>query len=159
MHLVHWSEAKQPIYPRWKTFSDRFRRAFFNISSTKNIILSLSSGDILRVELEAKIMSFFNLTELGYQYPIRAQVKEPNPVYSYHLANSLPAGSYVSHRPETAKLPPINMHKYNKVIEPVDNPEHHGSYVKFTERLHKHTRCAKGRILNFYLMSSLESIP
>lgn len=100
-------------------------------------------------------MSFFNLTELGYQYPIRAQVKEPNPVYSYHLANSLPAGSYVSHRPETAKLPPINMHKYNKVIEPVDNPEHHGSYVKFTERLHKHTRCAKGRILNFYVMSSL----
>ncbi|XP_071489932.1 sperm microtubule inner protein 11-like [Diadema antillarum] len=89
-------------------------------------------------------MSFFNLTELGYQYPIRAQVKEPNPVYTYNLSHRIPEGSYVSFRPETSKLPPIDMHKYNNVIEPVDHPEHHGSYVKYTERLHKHTRCAKG---------------
>ena len=89
-------------------------------------------------------MSFFNLTAVGYQYPIRAQVQEPNPMYTYSLSHRIPEGSYMSFRPETSRLPPIDMHKYNRVIEPVDHPEHHGSYVKYTERLHKHTRSAKG---------------
>ncbi|XP_022088564.1 uncharacterized protein LOC110978131 [Acanthaster planci] len=85
-------------------------------------------------------MSHFNLTHLGYQDPIREKVLQPNPEYRYQLVQDVPKGSYVTFRPPASKLPPIDMHKYNKVIQPGKYEEHGGSYVKFTERLHKHTR-------------------
>ncbi|XP_038058145.1 testis-expressed protein 49-like [Patiria miniata] len=88
-------------------------------------------------------MSHFNLTYLGYQDPIREKVLQPNPEYQYRLVQDVPRvpkGSYVTFRPPTSKLPPIDMHKYNKVTQPGKYEEHSGSYVKFTERLHKHTR-------------------
>lgn len=88
-------------------------------------------------------MAFFNLTSLGYQDPIRSQFLEPNPVYSYTFVHKIPEGSYVSFRPPTSKLPPINMNKYNQVIQPGSYDEHGGSYVKYTERLRKHTRSSK----------------
>ena len=89
-------------------------------------------------------MSFFQLTELGYQDPIRSQVKEPNADSGYKLDCKIPSDSYVTFRPPTSKLPPIDMTQYNRVVHPGENDEHKGSYVKYTERLHKHTRTEKG---------------
>lgn len=104
-------------------------------------------------------MAFFNLTSLGYQDPIRSQIVKPNPVYSYKILHQIPEGSYVSFRPPASKLPPINMNKYNQVVQPGHYDEHGGSYVTYTRRLRKHTRPAKGekfcpphliQIVNFY---------
>ncbi|XP_070536282.1 sperm microtubule inner protein 11-like [Ptychodera flava] len=89
-------------------------------------------------------MSFFNLTCLGYQDPIRERVLAPNKEHTYSLIHSIPQGSHVSFRPATSKLPPIDMSKYNRVVEPAPpsaNP-HQGSYVKYTTILRKHTRNA-----------------
>ncbi|XP_071941371.1 sperm microtubule inner protein 11-like [Antedon mediterranea] len=85
-------------------------------------------------------MSFFNVTALGYQDPIRAQAINPNPEYSYSLVHKIPDNSYVSFRPPTSRLPPINMDQHNKVVQPGDYSEHKGSYVEYTRRLTKHTR-------------------
>ncbi|XP_072021282.1 sperm microtubule inner protein 11-like [Amphiura filiformis] len=88
-------------------------------------------------------MSFFQLTELGYQDHIRSQTKQPNEDSGYKLDCKIPADSYVTFRPPTSQLPPINMNQHNRVIKPGVNEEHKGSYVKYTERLHKHTRTEK----------------
>ena len=92
-------------------------------------------------------MSFFQLTALGYQDPIRQQVKQPNEDAGFKLQCTVPEDSYVTFRPPTSKLPPIDMNQYNRVIKPGVNEEHKGSYVKYTERLHKHTRTEKGELL------------
>ncbi|XP_077993018.1 sperm microtubule inner protein 11-like [Glandiceps talaboti] len=87
-------------------------------------------------------MAFFNLTCLGYQDPIRERLVLPNKEHSYSLIHSIPKGTHVSFRPATSRLPPIDMSKYNRVIEPAPPTAkpHRGSYVRYTTQLTKHTR-------------------
>ncbi|EDO42881.1 predicted protein [Nematostella vectensis] len=72
-------------------------------------------------------MSFFNLTQLGVQDPVNHAVKKP--------------GSSPLNRPtetRTAQQPT----ERRKQVHP--NSEADGSYVKYTERLHKHIRPENG---------------
>lgn len=90
-------------------------------------------------------MSFFKLTALGYQDRIRSQVIQPNEDQGFKTDCKVPTDSHVTFRPPTSKLPPIDMHEHNRVIKPGVSEEHKDSYVKYTERLHKHTRTEQGR--------------
>ncbi|XP_006822585.1 sperm microtubule inner protein 11-like [Saccoglossus kowalevskii] len=89
-------------------------------------------------------MSFFNLSCLGYHDPIRERVLRPNREHTFSLVHNIPQGSHVSFRPATSRLPPIDMSKYNRVVEPSPPTAkpHRGSYVRYTTQLHKHTRNA-----------------
>ena len=90
-------------------------------------------------------MSFFNLTRLGLQDPIKAAVTRPG---------TTPAPK---DQCDTAKS--TAGAQRTTLSEPVyPNSEANGSYVKYTERLHKHIRPKMGKIflltakLHFYLM-------
>ena len=90
-------------------------------------------------------MSFFNLTRLGLQDPIKAAVTRPG---------TTPAPK---DQCDTAKS--TTGAQRTTLSEPVyPNSEANGSYVKYTERLHKHIRPKMGKIflltakLHFYLM-------
>lgn len=76
-------------------------------------------------------MAFFNLTQLGLQDTIKNGVKTPaapiatGPVVGTASENQLPV--------RTSLKQPV-----------YPNSEANGSYVKYTERLHKHIRPQKG---------------
>lgn len=78
-------------------------------------------------------MAFFNLTRLGLQDPIKAAVTRPG---------TTPAPS---EHPGTAKS--TSGAQRTTLSEPVyPNSEANGSYVKYTERVHKHIRPKLGKI-------------
>ena len=78
-------------------------------------------------------MSFFNLTRLGLQDPIKAAVTRPG---------TTPAPG---DQPNTANT--TTGAQRTTLSEPVyPNSEANGSYVKYTKRLHKHIRPKLGEI-------------
>lgn len=78
-------------------------------------------------------MSFFNLTRLGLQDPIKAAVTRPG---TTPAPGSHPGSGKSTSGPQRTTL-----------SEPVyPNSEANGSYVKYTERLHKHIRPKLGKI-------------
>lgn len=86
-------------------------------------------------------MSFFNLTRLGLQDPIKAAVTVPG---------TTPAPG---EQPNTAKS--TSGAQRTTLSEPVyPNSEANGSYVKYTKRLHKHIRPKLGKIC-LYITSFL----
>lgn len=71
-------------------------------------------------------MSFFNLTRLGYQDPIKAAVTR---------TGKTPLGDQCDKTESTTGAPRTTL------SEPVyPNSQANGSYVKYTRRLHKHIR-------------------
>lgn len=78
-------------------------------------------------------MSFFNLTRLGYQDPIKAAVTR---------TGTTPLGDQCDKTESTTGAPRTTL------SEPVyPNSQANGSYVKYTRRLHKHIRPKLGKIL------------
>ena len=77
-------------------------------------------------------MSFFNLTRLGVQDPIKAAVTRPG------------TSSRPSDPSEKSRL--ASASQRTALSEPVyPNSEANGSYVRYTERLHKHIRPKLGK--------------
>jgi hypothetical protein len=75
-------------------------------------------------------MAFFNLTQLGLQDTIKNAVKTPATTIGTAAADT-----------ESEKQLPVRI----GLKEPVyPNSEANGSYVKYTQRIHKHIRPQKG---------------
>lgn len=78
-------------------------------------------------------MAFFNLTRLGLQDPIKAAVTRPG---------TTPAPG---NQPGTAtSASGAQRTKLSETVYP--NSEANGSYVKYTERVHKHIRPKLGKV-------------
>lgn len=78
-------------------------------------------------------MAFFNLTRLGLQDPIKAAVTRPG---------TTPAPGHHQESGKSTSAPQRTT--FSEQVYP--NSEANGSYVKYTERLHKHIRPKQGKI-------------
>ena len=88
-------------------------------------------------------MSFFGLTQLGHQDPIREHVRDPG----FSPQDLYRSGQYRD--PEVPKLPPIKTDLPRPSIVPTDQlssygPGAQGSHVEFSRQRAKHIRCHKG---------------
>ena len=87
-------------------------------------------------------MAFFNLTRLGLQDPIKAAVTRPGTTPA--PGNQAGTATSTSGTQRTTLSEPV-----------YPNSEANGSYVKYTERVHKHIRPKLGKIYDCIALSKI----
>ena len=93
-------------------------------------------------------MAFFNLTYLGPQDPIKVTCEGSNTI------------SANAKKPEVTPSAPNKLNKDNTadIAADLSRARHDGSYVKYTELMHKHTRNPVGK-LNYCRLFALATGP